>query len=193
VIGGTLEVAPPDDFVGVEDFVSDSLVDVGVVLAGTGVVVALIVVVLAAGVAWRLTAGGFVVLAVVAGVCAASTRARAAIDAISAGSFCTTLPLPASELAGAGPIAAPTPTPTVSIATASAALARNEGRRVRLLAIGGDAVGASLTRAREGACEASGVASSAGGSEELSMFCEAFATYGCRKGYPDQFPMMQTK
>jgi hypothetical protein len=128
VIGGTFE-EPPEDF-GFEDFVSVSLAGAGVVLAGAGVVVALLVgVVLAAGVAWCLTAGGFVVLA--AGACACCARARAAIEAISAGSFCMTSPLPASDVAGVGPIAAPTPTPTVSIATASAALTRNDGSRVR--------------------------------------------------------------
>ncbi|HXP28357.1 MAG TPA: hypothetical protein VN804_01260 [Solirubrobacteraceae bacterium] len=133
MIGGTFEELPPDDFVGVGDFVSVSAaagVVAGVVVdAGAGVVVDAGVV-LTAGVAWRLTAGGFVaVLAVCVG--AACVRARAASDAISAGSFWTTPSLPASELAGAGPIAAPTPTPTVSIATASAADARNEGSRVR--------------------------------------------------------------
>ncbi len=161
MIGGTFE-EPPEDF-GLEDFVSVSLAGAASCWPASACVVALLVgVLLAAGVAWRLTAGGFVVL--LAGVCACCARARAAIDAISAGSFCTTSPLPASEVAGVGPIAAPTPTPTVSIATASAALARNDGSRVRPRGGGAGAVGASLGMP-------------AGGSEELSMSCEGLATF----------------
>jgi phosphate transport system substrate-binding protein len=135
VIGGSVE-APPPVFVDVGAFVSDSLAGV-VVLAGAGLLGALARAVPVAGLARGALAGAGAVFAggaVLAGVAAgACERSRAASDAISAGSCCTTPPLPASDAVGAGPIAAPTPTPSVSIATASAAPARSDGTRERPL------------------------------------------------------------
>src|ERR1700722_6452409 len=66
----------------------------------------------ARGVACGVIAGG--ATAVVAVLAAGCWAWRAKIEASRAGSWCTTLPLPASESAGAGPMAAPTPTPMVS-------------------------------------------------------------------------------
>ncbi len=108
VIGGSFEAPPALGFVGFGEPVSDSLAGALVVLVGAGVLAAAVVVgALAAGVACGVVAGGGGAVVVGACVCA-----RAASDAIRAGSCCTTPPLPASDAAGRGPIAAPTPTPS---------------------------------------------------------------------------------
>ncbi len=71
------------------------------------------------GVAWALAGGGFTALE-----CPPDPA-----SAVSAGSSSGTREAPASELSGAGPMAAPTATPTASITPARTAVARPDGRR----------------------------------------------------------------
>ncbi len=79
----------------------------------------------AAGVGCGVTGGGCTAAAVlVLVVCVPPPPASAAIAGSSSG-----MRSPASEVSGAGPIAAPTATPIASIPAASAAATRVEGRR----------------------------------------------------------------
>ncbi len=76
--------------------------------------------------------GGCTAVAVlVSVVCALPPPASAAIAGSSSG-----MRSPASEVSGAGPIAAPTATPSASIPAASAAATRGEGRRGGPLTVG---------------------------------------------------------
>ena len=89
-----------------------------------------------AGVACGVTGGGWTValLALVG----APRLAIAAMELSTSG-----MRSPASEVSGAGPIAAPTATPIASIPAASAAATRGEGRRGGAGDIGGSGVGMS--------------------------------------------------
>jgi hypothetical protein len=166
VTGGTFDVA-----VGLVFFAAgagDSLgVEAAGVVAGEGVVAAVVVAAeLAAGVGCAVIVGGGVGL-VAAGVWDCE-RSCAATEAISAGSFCATALLPASEASGAGPMAAPTAMPTPSMTVASTALARAEGRRTERRGDGAEPV--------LGGGPAAGWGGESGG-WGLSMFCKAVATF----------------
>jgi hypothetical protein len=78
----------------------------------------------AAGVGWGVTGGGSTAAVLVLVLCVPPPPASAAIAGSSSGTRS-----PASEVSGAGPIAAPTATPSASITAASAAATRVEGRR----------------------------------------------------------------
>jgi hypothetical protein len=75
-----------------------------------------------AGVAWSVTGGGWTVVGTLA--CSPPPAASAAIDGSNRG-----MRSPASEVLGAGPIAAPMATPRASIPAAKAVATRSDGRR----------------------------------------------------------------